>query len=69
MLARGYLDGIAEFLQTRDEPARLHGLGPAVEVVGTEIVVESAVIEHVAGGGEDRGGGSAAPAGKRWSWA
>jgi len=54
MLARGYLDGIAEFLQTRDEPAHLHGLGPAVEVVGTEIVVESAVIEHVVGGGEDR---------------
>jgi hypothetical protein len=59
MLARGYLDGIAEFLQPRDEPSSLHSFGPAVEVVGTEIVLEGAVFEHVVGGGEDRGGESA----------
>jgi hypothetical protein len=34
----------------------LHGLGAAVEVVGTEIVIEGGVLEHVVGGGEDRGG-------------
>jgi hypothetical protein len=37
----------------------LHGFGAAVEVVGTEIVIEGAVLEHVVGGGEDRGGDGA----------
>ena len=34
----------------------MHGFGAAVEVIGTEIVIEGAVLEHVVGGGEDRGG-------------
>ena len=50
------MDGIAEFLETREEAPGLHGFGPAVEVVGTEIVIEGAVLEHMVGGGEDRGG-------------
>ena len=30
-------------------------------MIGTEIVIEGAVLEHVVGGGEDRGGEGAAP--------
>ena len=52
----GYLDSIAEVLQPREEAPGLHGLGAAVEVVGTKIVIDGAVLKHVVGGGEDRGG-------------
>ena len=34
----------------------MHRFGTAVEVVGTEIVIEGAILEHMVGGGEDRGG-------------
>ena len=51
-----YLDGITELLETSDEAPGPHGFGPAIEVIGTEIVVEGAVLEHVVGGGQDRGG-------------
>ena len=69
------MDSIAEFLQTRDESPGLYDFGSAVEVVGAKIVVEGAVLEHVIGGGEDRGGEGAnrllAPrrARKRWNCA
>ena len=52
----GYLDGLTELLEASDEASGLNGFGSAVEVVGTEIVVEGAVLEHMVGGGQDRGG-------------
>ena len=39
-----------------DEAPGLNGFGPTVEVVGPEIVVAGAMLDHMAGSGEDRGG-------------
>jgi hypothetical protein len=50
------LDGITEIVESRDKASGLRGFGPAVEVIGAEIVVEGAVREHVVGSGQDRGG-------------
>jgi len=50
------LDGITEIVESRDKASGLDGFGPAVEVIGAEILVEGAVLEHVVGGGQDRGG-------------
>ena len=47
---RGDLDGIAELLQTGEEAPGLNGLGAAIEVVGTKVVIVGAVLEHVVGG-------------------
>ena len=47
---------MTEFVETSDEVPGLNGFGPAVEVVGPEIVVEGAMLEHMVGSGEDRGG-------------
>src|SRR5215212_10886814 len=52
LLYRG-LDRVAEGGEMPDEAHRPVALGPAVEVVGAEILEEGAVAEHVAGGGQD----------------
>ena len=39
------MDGITEIVEARDEASGLSGFGPAVEVIGAEIVVEGAVRE------------------------
>jgi hypothetical protein len=49
------LDSITEIAEARDEASGLSGFGPAVEVIGAEIVVDGAVREHVCSG-QDRGG-------------
>ena len=45
--ATGYLDGLAEFVETSDETPGLNGFGPAVEAVEREIVVEGAMFEQM----------------------
>src|SRR4051795_9583815 len=50
----GYGDGIAEVLETLDVPLGLVGLA-AFEVLGAEVLVEHATLEHVVGRGQDRG--------------
>ena len=50
------MDGTTEFVETSDQAPGLNGFGPAVEVFGPEIVVEGAMLEHMVGSGEDRGG-------------
>src|SRR3954449_5064641 len=49
------LDGVAEVGEAADEPPGLHLLGAAVEVVGAEVPVGGAVLQHVVGGGQERG--------------
>src|SRR6187551_1448118 len=49
------LDGVAEVGEAADEPPGLHLLGAAVEVVGAEVPVGRAVLQHVVGCGQDRG--------------
>ncbi len=53
------LNGEAELFEARDQAACLDLGGPAVEVVGAEVVVLRAVFEDVVDGGEDRSGDSA----------
>src|SRR5215210_271329 len=53
------LDRVAEGGEMPDEARRPVALGPAVEVVGAEILEEGAVWEHVVGGGQDGGGDGA----------
>ena len=50
------MDGITEIVESRDKASGLSGFGPAVEVIGAEILVESAVREHVVRRGQDRSG-------------
>src|SRR4051794_41475376 len=54
-LERRELDGVAEVREPADEPSGLDLLGAAVEVVGAEVRVDGAVLEHVVGRGQDRG--------------
>src|SRR3954451_13967720 len=59
--SRGYwlegrqLDRVAEVGEPADEPPGLDLLGAAVEVVGAEVRVDGAVLQHMVGGGQDRG--------------
>ena len=50
------VDGVAEVGEPADEPPGLGLLGAPIEVVGAEVLVGGAVLEHVVGGGQDRGG-------------
>src|SRR6516225_2911154 len=43
-------------LQTHDEASGLRSFGPAVEMIGAEIMIELTANEHVVGDGKDRGG-------------
>ena len=43
-------------METSDEVPGLNGFGPVLDVVGPEIVVAGAMLDHMAGSGEDRGG-------------
>jgi hypothetical protein len=43
-------------LQSGDEAVGLGGFGPAVEMIGREIMIELTANQHVVDGGEDRGG-------------
>src|SRR4051794_39822072 len=54
-LERRQLDGVAEVGEAAHEPPGLDLLGAAVEVVGAEVRVGGAVLEHGVGGGQDRG--------------
>src|SRR3954447_19025169 len=54
-LGGGELDDVAEVGEAADEPPGLHLPGAAVEVVGAEVRVDGAVLQHVVGGGQDRG--------------
>src|SRR6476661_8559693 len=54
-LERRELDGVAEVGEAADEPPGLDLPGTSVEVVGPEVRVDGAVLEHVVGGGQDRG--------------
>src|SRR4051794_41595367 len=54
-LERRQLDGVAEVGEAADEPPGLDLLGAAVEVVGAEVRVDGAVLQHVVGRGQDRG--------------
>jgi hypothetical protein len=47
------LDGIIKVLEAGHKALGLLGFGPAVEVIGAEVLVEGAVGEHVVGAGED----------------
>src|ERR1041384_5042829 len=49
------LDGVAEVGEAADEPPGLDLPGTPVEVVGVEVRVGGAVLEHVVGRGQDRG--------------
>src|SRR3954468_595105 len=49
------LDGVAEVGEPADEPPGLNFPGTPVEVVGAEVPVGGAVLEHVVGRGQDRG--------------
>src|SRR4051794_9133403 len=49
------LDRVAEVGEPADEPSGLDLPGTPVEVVGPEVRVGGAVLEHVVGGGQDRG--------------
>src|SRR3954464_10886587 len=49
------LDRVAEVGEPADEPPGLHLPGTPVEVVGPEVRVGGAVLQHVVGGGQDRG--------------
>ena len=44
---------MTELVETSDEAPGLNGFGPAVEVVGPETVVEGAMLEDMAGSGEE----------------
>jgi hypothetical protein len=50
------LDGITEFFKALYQVLGVRDLGTAVEMVGTEILIDSSVFEHVVEGGEDGGG-------------
>src|SRR3954462_536499 len=52
---RRQLGGVAEVGEAADEPPGLDLLGAAVEVVGAEVRVDGAVLQHVVGRGQDRG--------------
>jgi hypothetical protein len=47
-------DGKAKVLNAADKAKDLLGFGTTVEVVGAEVLEESAVLQHVAGSGENR---------------
>ena len=47
------LDGIAEVLKSGDEMLGLRGFGTTIEVVGAQVLIAGAVLEHVVDGGED----------------
>src|SRR6266478_2008084 len=49
-------DGIAHVLEAHDQALGLCGLGTAVEMVCTEILIDGSIFEHVKDGGEDGGG-------------
>ena len=53
------LDGIAEVLKSGDETFGLSGFGAAIEVVGSEILIAVAVLEHEVDGSEERSGDGA----------
>ena len=55
-LDRRELDGVAEMGEATDEPPGLDLLRTPVEMVRAEVLVGRALLEHVVGGGEDRGG-------------
>src|SRR5580693_1984402 len=48
------LDGKAKVLDPADKAKDLLGLRTTVEVVGAEVLVQSAVLQHVVGSGENR---------------
>src|SRR5207244_11971003 len=56
MSGRPHFDGDAEILKPRDESLGELGLVAPVEVVRAEVAIVDAVLEHVVGGGEHRGG-------------
>src|SRR5437899_1626037 len=49
-------DGIAKVFKALHQALGLRDLGTAVEMVGTEILVDGSVLEHVVDGGENGGG-------------
>src|SRR6266446_4555554 len=49
-------DGIAKVFEALHQALGLRDLGTAVEMVGTEILVDGSVFEHVVDGGENGGG-------------
>src|SRR3982750_2218022 len=55
----GERDGVAEVGGPADEPPGLDLPGAPVEVAGAEVPVGGAVLEHVVGRGQDRGGDGA----------
>src|SRR5258708_5010694 len=52
-------DGIAKVFKALHQALGLRGLGTAVEMLGTEVLVDGSVFEHVVDGGEDGGGDGA----------
>ena len=47
------LDGIAQVFEPPDEALGVGGRGATLEMIRTEVLIESSVFEHVIGGGED----------------
>jgi hypothetical protein len=50
---RGNFDVVTELGEPSDEAAGLRLLATAVEVLGSEVLVDGAVLQHVIDGGED----------------
>src|SRR5579859_4387700 len=51
--------GISQVFEAPDEALCLCGLGAAVEMVTTEVLIGGSVLEHVIGGGKNGGGNGA----------
>src|SRR5258708_34921297 len=49
-------DGVSEVCQAFDQACFLPVCGTTIEVIGAEILIHRAVLEHVVDGGEDGGG-------------
>src|SRR6266436_9269679 len=52
-------DGIAKVFKALHQALGLRDLGTAVEMVGTEVLIDGSVFEHVVDGGENGGGDGA----------